>query len=63
MNCLKSRRAWARYLEEIRRGLEAAGLDRDFFPIDDLQHLAKAKYTAQMVIDRARAIAARGAQA
>lgn len=50
MNGLKRQRAWRRFLEDVHRGLEAAGLDTDFFSVDDLRHLAAGRNTAQQVV-------------
>lgn len=53
MNCLKRHRAWARYLNEVYRGLEAAGLDRDVFSVDDLKYLAESQVSPEQVVKRA----------
>lgn len=52
---VKSMRAWQTFLHEVHRGLEALGIDRDYFNVDDLLHLHKTGYSAQRVVDLALA--------
>lgn len=39
--------------DAVHRGLEAAGLDRDYFGFDDLLHLFRCGYTVERIVQTA----------
>ena len=60
---VKSLRAWQQFLDDVRKGHTAFGIDPDFFSLDDLLHLHRARYTAQRVVDLALSKSREGARA
>jgi len=55
---LRNRAAWEAFVTAVHAGLEAVGIERDYFSVYDLQHLARARYTAAQVVALARAAVA-----
>lgn len=51
---VQTSRHWRTFIADVQRGLLDAGFEDDFFGLDDLLFLYRARYTAAMVVEHAR---------